>query len=300
MKAKKGKINLTVIPNKYAPGACVSVGFKSKGDMCLGSVKNPDETAVLAAIKDQIYSKIKADAATALQHKISCLKCCTQGGEFIISAGCASSITSVRKVAMSIVKNLYPKGAVFYSNNMKKRYGVAGNGAAYKHAQNTIVKSIKDGLNVVITGKLRVDNSKVNQIADKVNTAFMKAKPPKTSAGSSRSLNLESHHDVIEMSVGSPLDAYLAKQYLAAKLGCCNVCINGNKVVVSSFLGNKVNTLANQSKINSFYKKLMKDPKKYHSAVLYYAAIGCCMSTSALESSANKSLSLTGMAGKLK
>lgn len=299
MSAKKGKVSIAYVPNKHAPGACVTVSFKTKGCLTMGSVKNPDESAVLMMIKDQICAKIKCEPVSAMQHKVTCVKCCTQGNDYVLSVTCAPSLTSVKKVAISIAKYIYPITKVYYDTNIRKHYGISGNPAAFKAAQSSVTKSIKDGLNFCITGKVNLDSRKLNLIADKTALAFNNARVPNVSSGSDRSVDIQPRIDTIELSLGSALDAVLASFYLRAKLGCV-VCTDGSKVVLPAFVEGKLRSLADQKKINVFFKKLMKYKAKFYTGVLYQAAINCQMSATALAGAKSKAPSVTGMASKLK
>src|SRR5271167_3687112 len=106
MDIKSGPVTLHLRPSKEMKTAVVVVSFKMKGDpltlksiSCPSGVQgtHPDEMALCYAMYMACRDKVHKNFSEESKSKISHVHCASQSDEFMISAECDASLTTVRK-----------------------------------------------------------------------------------------------------------------------------------------------------------------------------------------------------------
>jgi hypothetical protein len=282
-------LNIKVEPTKAASQACVLVGFSIKANpMVLLSLKNNSlypfdgddvDVAIVAYCAFQnIYKELFGNAQVAAANKVSNVNVGYNKGEFLISAVCDKTVSSVRKVSGIIVKNLKFSTVIAQYKIFCSMLNIKPDVGGFASAVNECNASVDTNVNIAITGKVNISKkAKVEDMAVPISNKMKDLQ--KKEGGKKRSVSNDqsSHGKLIEVILPNGLDGVIAKEYLDTFL-MKTECIDG-LIILPERMGTMLERLNNKDKMGRFADKLDKLGDNLSGALSYTASVECIIST---------------------
>lgn len=197
---KLKNIELTVAPCKKLPDIAVIMGIHF--DVCSASLFKLDESfsfdnmkgnkvytgseqaALAYALYITVRDKMVGSPLEMSRSRVSRINYDAQEGKFMLSWNTQGSVSMLRKtigLALSVMNphKLYSKYAINCKN-----LGCKADRDVFNHVANAMADSIKKGIKIAVVGRIKVDNTKVKDILQKVEKKLPKltnikgTKPP--------------------------------------------------------------------------------------------------------------------------
>jgi hypothetical protein len=264
--AKSGKITLKIEPTKArgVSSSAVVVGIPLKTNPwvleAIECAKYPlstqhlDESVIACVVYQLVKSKLLASTKSAISCGASSVEYGCHGDEFQICVAVPAKISSARKVAGLIISQL--KFGNLYSKYAAKcrDMGVKPDRAAFDRAASEGNSGLNSGIQVTITGRIKVSKRDLVDKAVEVISKKLKISDAK-SKGSSRSVEskekLDDYYSQLDASSG--LEGIGVKGYLDLNLGISTMLSGGKLWVPASA---KINGLANSDRIKKYAASL--------------------------------------------
>lgn len=286
--SKKG-LDITCISSKYAPAACVSIGYAA-GNAELDSINfsgECDESAVYQVLFRWIKQKLKGNTMIVSKTKLTKICGKTVNGEFLISITCAPAYSAIRRIVRIVLKELGSVPFKLYADTVRD-HGLKPDEKLYENAINTLTNSLQK-VKIVLTGKTGIyDNEKLKDFAEYVSAGYV---PPKVEGKKYKERDelrpnyepRDNDGNVIvwsKLKCDSPVIASLLKDYIEFKLNT-KIILKDNQVIFPEKKLKKVQSLNKESMIGSYVKGQLKI-KDSLELILYYAAHRCRMNATQL------------------
>jgi hypothetical protein len=291
-------VKMRVEPTKKTSQACVLVGITVKLDaMVLLSLKQStlfpfnssdvDTTIVAYSAFQNVYKELFGNAQASAASKVSSVNCGYDRGEFLVSAVCDRTISSVRKVSGLIMKNLKFSAVNQTYRAYCNTLNIKPDPTGFAYAVNTLNKAVDNGVNIAVTGKININaKSKLEDaivpIVNKLKDLQNKEGPKQRTVVNEKSL-LE---DYITVSLPSGLDRIVAKEYLDTHL-MKTVVVNGEVILPVKF-ESMFSKLNDKEKMSRFADKLDRLGSDLAGVLSYTGSVDCSISTTSVSS--NKEL----------
>lgn len=242
MEAKKKNVNVFFAESRKVPDVSISFSIKFKaGGICLSklrcnypcqeSCKGCYYASLSYAMYESVRDKLMGSPLELSRSRVSNIKCKSLGNDLVLSWNTAPTFSAIRKSLVLAVSCLTPhKFYSKYSDNAKLM-GIKPDRSEFNGLVEEFIKSVKDGISVAIVGKARLDKSKLQQLADKMQEKI----PPQKSDSPRKKIpqlaELKSEHPSWE---AKGLGAALAVDYIQLKSNGMHVELAGNKIYVYS------------------------------------------------------------------
>lgn len=180
LSAKKGRLDLTFIPNVKASSVSVLMGWKlpsvnwfvldklKRGQPCgCPDLSHGSEITTCAySVYQYAHSKLMGDAKAQQSSKAAYVGCGFHNDEFFICVKTAGTFSAIRKVVSELMKSLTPEKLYpVYSANIRILNGKPDR-SEFNYCANEIRKSMND-ITCLVIGKAKLDKGKVQAICDK-------------------------------------------------------------------------------------------------------------------------------------
>jgi hypothetical protein len=214
-------------------------------------------------------------------HKAAAFEIGCTNNEFLISTVCDRSLTSLRKCASTIVKNLKFSSLGADYKHLCKLIGISGDNAAFADAVNKLNSSVKHSIDIVFTGKVNLDKEKIENAVGTISNKV----PELQNKTDAKSRSVESTQCAppthLEILV-SGLDLTLVKGFVDAYV--THSYAHGNKIIVPDRFESILNRIKNPSLIERYASKLDK-LSDIAGVLCFKAAANCQLAPSSINSS---------------
>lgn len=301
-------IHIKVEPTKAVSQACVLVGIAIKldpsvmlslkqGTLYPFNSSEVDNTIVAFCAYQNVYKELAGNSQVASANKVSSVNVGYDNGEFLISAVCDRTLSSVRKTAGLIVKNL--KFSTTYSPY--KAYcstlNIKPDTAGFAYAVNLLNKSVNSNINISVTGKVSIkDKTKVEDMAVPISNKLKDLQNKDGSKQRVASNESGCHDNFVKVILPTGLDRAIAKDYLDSFL-MKTVAVDGIIILPAKF-ETMLEKLNDQEKFKRFADKLDRLGDNLAGVLSYTASIDCSLSTNSISS--GKELDLNKIKAALK
>ncbi len=308
--ASKGKVHLTVCPAKTAPAVCVSVGIDFKAsESVLCSIQHGTplektellhESSLFMAVAKHICFKLAGKPLDVIKYKYIRLRYSAGKSTCTISVVCTPSKSAARRIAKTIVACWNPAKVYQLYSTFIKSVGEPANREYFNHAANSMIKALRTKITILISGKIAVDQTFANDIADKASTAMDKITDISGSMASPKVHKAEatSPEKVESFQVDEGVGAYLNASYLH-ELTQHKVWV-ANGYLYSSATKSKVDKASDKERIARFVTSIMKLVDKASGILIYLAASSKEPNASALESECKKQYTTENLSALMK
>ncbi|ARA71888.1 hypothetical protein BNJ_00045 [Kaumoebavirus] len=290
---KEKNFSFHIVGNKQVQVAVVVMGIKlsgKDGSWVLDCLKARiplyktgaaivHEVCAMYATFYAMRAKIMKGGFEEIKNKVSGMNCAVHDDEFVITLVCAPNLTAARKNAGLMVKYLnVDKVAGLYAEFMKV-LDLKGRREEYEYVADTLSKSIKDKVEIVVTGKLgSVDKEKADGFFKMVS-----GKMPDLSTGKgSKPEKLEvvaGEHPFTHHHLSAPgVEGLLLKKYLES--GNVDCVLSGGKI----YFGNEkhlkmAQKMADVARIKRFVGDKLKKFVDVKAVLIYLAAVNGATTT---------------------
>ena len=283
-------ITLKIDPCRMTGSACVLVSLKLVVNPVVlrllkgggtGSFKGDDVDTTIVAFNTA--NKIKKDLfsnprISALSKATSVNFGCTNK-EFQISVVCDRSLTSAKKCVAFIVKNLQFICSYQTYRQTCMLLDIAADKDGYEYGLSQCRDSLNDGINIIVSGKVRVADKVVAERAvDSMQNKIKK--PQKCAKGKKRVVDhviSSPHINVLSASIGDSLLNILVKQVVDKY--CNFVTLSSPEIYVLERDIDKLRDIgSNSSYISAHVDKMIRLDDELPSMLVYLACIECGVS----------------------
>nr|QQV29296.1 hypothetical protein K-LCC10_0041 [Kaumoebavirus] len=295
---KEKNFSFHIVGNKQVQVAVVVMGIKlsgKEGSWVLDCLKARiplyksgaaivHEVCAMYATFYAMRAKIMKGGFEEIKNKVSGMNCAIHDDEFVITLVCAPNLTAVRKNAGLMVKFLnVDKVAGLYAEFMKV-LGLRTNRDEFDYVADSLAKSVKDRVEIVVTGKLgTVDKAKAENffkvVAGKMpDFSTSKGSKPSTPDLSSGD-RAPTEHPFSHHHISAPgVEGLLLKKYLES--GNVDCVMSGGKI----YFGNEkhlkmAQKMADSARIKRFVGDKLKKFVDVKAVLIYLAAVNSATST---------------------
>jgi hypothetical protein len=268
MHTKENSVDCYLCNTKLAGGAAVAVGFKSNGNFkalnelssgrqcdCEELSDNAHDTALLYAVFENVRDKFIGSVTDQIKFGVNNMSCNYQNGEFIITVVCKPTTTAVRKCMSMMLKYLNPSTLYAkYAGNMKMLNG-SGNKANFVFCVNKLIDSMKQSINVMVSGKVLI-NKPLADFKKMCVTATKQLKLKKLAAkGTAPASGHKPKYDSITIKAGD-IEGVVMKRYVESSLGTTAVLLDKQLHIFDKSISQaKVDKLKDKAKLIRYIKE---------------------------------------------
>lgn len=260
MKLTSDNLTLSILPVKTATSAGILVGLDcgKVNSQLFCSLKNgspiyacgeEDLTAVYFTIYEQVCSKLTGNAQQSLTTDISC-GANIHDGELAISVVCPSKASAVGKCLGIVMKNLCPSSNFSRYSYHMKALGLKPDRDAFNWAVGEVCKCLEKKLNIVLTGKFKLDGKK-DMWQKKLDTVSKKLVVKSVDKGNKRNVSCEKQESNLDTLKASGLEGVMVKKYIDNGLGM-DLHLESGKLYYPTKFGSRVSGMNNPDRIEKF------------------------------------------------
>lgn len=283
MQAAEGKVIVTVVTDKILPtNVSVSIGFPSAQSNwfvlrklmrkvpcgCPSLANGSEATALSYAIFDNIEEKLIGNPLAQSKSKVSSVKCNFRNGEFSIHLMCSNTYTAVKKAITLAIKSINPhrlwskyQANIILLNGKPKRF-------EFVTCVNDLIQNIM--LNVVVVGKITIDQTKVNNLALSAANSF---KPVGIEKAGTKPASLEFKRTITNYPtvIAKSFHAMLAVDFIMDATDLNAVVENDNVIVYDDKKMPNISTKQVDKYVEKYkkLKKLIKPIILYNASAIY-------------------------------
>jgi len=256
-----------------------------------GNASHHDMSAVLYTTFENARGRLCGDALESARGRIWSVEYAAQGTEFMIVVLCSGNAGVVKKAISAVLRHASPYGTYIQYVHLCRRLGVSADKSAWQYCANSINASLKQGVRVVLCGKIKVDVDSLLLLSRKMTITDG---PP----GIRRVISTESTaQNSSPVSVGTGIVGIVFKKYVEYSTHR-NVKLSNGRVYIPAEIVLKV-PKRDQS-VDAFIARIAK-LEPLTPSLLYVAAREGLMSTRTLEiESTRPPVDLQQLAARLK
>ena len=231
--------NLKAEPSPKVGTGCVVVTIPYKidkfvlqrlktGEVCGFHGKLVDNAIVAYACFKRVQNELMGNATNVSSHKVANVTCGCSPDDFIISAICDKTVSSMRKTAGTIIKNLKFSVLTQDYKGICKTLGIKPDTDAFVAAVKDATDAAKKSIDVGFAGKFKVKKEQIDSAYDTLENKI----PEFTDKGKGSARNIEVSSDMggsckdhwIELKAGSHMDAVILHGFLEGYVNNAFVC----------------------------------------------------------------------------